>query len=51
MFGPSKKHVHEYKEWVAVAKMDDREAGGDGPIDLDSGVVQLRTSTEAEPST
>jgi hypothetical protein len=40
LFGPSRKHVHERKEWVAVAKIDDREAG-DGPIDLDSGVVRL----------
>lgn len=38
--GPSHKHVHERKEWVAVAKFDDREAGA-GPIDLDSGVVWL----------
>jgi len=40
LFGPSRKHIHERKEWVAVAKIDDRESG-DGPIDLDSGVVQL----------
>ena len=42
LFSPSRKHVHERKEWVAVAKMDDREAGA-GPIDLESGVVRLRT--------
>jgi hypothetical protein len=41
LFGPSRKHVHERKEWVAVAKIDDHESAGDGPIDLDSGVVQL----------
>jgi hypothetical protein len=40
LFGPSRKHVHERKEWVAVAKMDDHESGA-GPIDLDSGVVLL----------
>jgi len=40
LFGPSRKHIHERKEWVAVAKLDDRESG-DGPIDLESGVVQL----------
>jgi hypothetical protein len=45
LFGPSKKHVHEYKEWVAVAKMDDHESGA-GPIDLDSGVVEMRTQPD-----
>lgn len=40
LFGPSRKHIHERKEWVAVAKVDDHEAGA-GPIDLDSGVVRL----------
>jgi hypothetical protein len=40
LFGPSRKHIHERKEWVAVAKIDDREAGA-GPIDLESGIVQL----------
>jgi hypothetical protein len=47
LFGPSRKHVHEYKEWVAVAKVNDRESGA-GPIDLESGVVQL--DWPAEPS-
>lgn len=45
LFGPSKKHVHEYKEWVAVAKMDDHESGA-GPIDLESGVVEMRTQPD-----
>jgi hypothetical protein len=40
LFGPSRKHIHERKEWVAVAKIDDREAGA-GPIDLESGIVRL----------
>lgn len=40
LFGPSRKHIHERKEWVAVAKVDDHESGA-GPIDLDSGVVRL----------
>jgi hypothetical protein len=40
LFGPSRKHVHERKEWVAVAKVDDHESGA-GPIDLESGVVRL----------
>ncbi|HEX3787835.1 MAG TPA: DUF6191 domain-containing protein [Pseudonocardiaceae bacterium] len=50
LFGPSRKHVHERKEWVAVAKIDDHESGA-GPIDLDSGVVRLpwpAAETEAE---
>lgn len=45
LFGPSRKHIHERKEWVAVAKVDDHEAGA-GPIDLDSGVVQLNIPSE-----
>jgi hypothetical protein len=47
LFGPSRKHIHERKEWVAVAKVDDHEAGA-GPIDLDSGVVRLRGSQAGE---
>jgi hypothetical protein len=45
LFGPSRKHIHERKEWVAVAKIDDHQAGA-GPIDLDSGVVLLPMPTE-----
>jgi len=48
LFGPSRKHVHERKEWVAVAKVDDHESGA-GPIDLDSGVVTLRLNGDSEP--
>ena len=41
-FAPSAKHVHDRKEWVAVAKIDDYESGA-GPIDLDGeSPVQLR---------
>lgn len=45
LFGPSRKHIHERKEWVAVAKIDYYEAG-DGPIDLDSGKVQLNAPAQ-----
>ncbi len=45
LFGPSRKHIHERKEWVAVAKIDDHHAGA-GPIDLESGVVHLPMPTE-----
>lgn len=41
IFGPSRKHIHERKEWVAVAKLDDRESGDDPLVDLDSGVAGL----------
>jgi hypothetical protein len=40
LFGPARRHVNERREWVAVAKIDDREAGA-GPIDLSSGKVSL----------
>jgi hypothetical protein len=45
LFGPSRKHVHERKEWVAVAKVDDHESGA-GPIDLESGIVRLNIPAE-----
>ncbi|MFE7742488.1 hypothetical protein [Nocardia sp. NPDC057455] len=41
IFGPSRKHIHERKEWVAVAKLDDRVSGEDPLVDLDSGTVTL----------
>lgn len=41
IFGPARKHIHERKEWVAVAKVDDRESGDDPFVDLDTGVVTL----------
>lgn len=43
LFNPSGKHQLEHKDWVAVAKEDERESGA-GPLDLDSGVVRLRYS-------
>lgn len=41
IFGPSRKHIHERKEWVATAKLDDRISGDTPLIDLDSGTVTL----------
>ncbi|BDT96711.1 hypothetical protein IFM12275_66870 [Nocardia sputorum] len=41
IFGPSRKHIHERKEWVAIAKVDDRTSGDDPLVDLDSGTVTL----------
>jgi hypothetical protein len=41
LFGPSRRHIHEYKEWVAVRRQDDHESG-DGPADLDGGRIELR---------
>ncbi|MBF6191111.1 hypothetical protein [Nocardia implantans] len=41
IFGPSRKHIHERKEWVAIAKVDDRISGDDPLVDLDSGTVTL----------
>ena len=48
LFGPSRKHIHERKEWVAVAKVDDHESGGTGPIDLDSGIVRINAAAEGD---
>ncbi|WP_063050661.1 hypothetical protein [Nocardia arthritidis] len=41
IFGPSRKHIHERKEWVAVTKLDDRVSGDAPLVDLDSGTVTL----------
>jgi hypothetical protein len=42
LFGPSRKHVHERREWVAIAKVDDRISGDDPIVNLRSGVVTVR---------
>ncbi|RBO96728.1 hypothetical protein DFR74_101744 [Nocardia puris] len=41
IFGPSRRHIHEHKEWIAVAKLDDRISGDDPLVDLESGTVTL----------
>ncbi|MCX4094072.1 hypothetical protein [Nocardia sp. alder85J] len=41
IFGPSRKHVHERKEWVAVAKADDRISGDEPVVDLTTGVATM----------
>ncbi|WP_067846326.1 hypothetical protein [Nocardia lijiangensis] len=47
IFGPSRKHIHERKEWVAIAKLDDRQAGDDPLVDLESGVVRMPARTRS----
>jgi hypothetical protein len=44
LFGPSRRHIHEYKEWVAVRREDDHESGT-GPADLAGGRIELRKSS------
>ncbi|WP_019930004.1 hypothetical protein [Nocardia sp. BMG111209] len=41
IFGPSRKHIHDRKEWVAIAKVDDRVSGDDPIVDLDTGVAMM----------
>lgn len=53
LFGPSRKHVHERNEWIAVAKVDDRLSGDDPVVDLPAGTVTLaqhRQPDAGEPS-
>jgi hypothetical protein len=45
VFGPSRRHIHEYKEWVAVRRVDDHESGT-GPADLAGGTIELRKSSQ-----
>lgn len=40
LFNPGAKHQIEHKEWVAVAREDERESGS-GPLDFDSGTVHM----------
>ncbi|MCC3311964.1 hypothetical protein [Nocardia africana] len=47
LFGPSRKHIHERKEWVAIAKVDDRLAGDDPIVDLPAGTVTLSPTGQA----
>ncbi len=47
LFGPSRKHIHERKEWVAVAKVDDRLSGDDPIVDLPGGTVTLSPARPA----
>lgn len=42
LFNPGRKHQLEHLEWVAVAREDERESGT-GPLDLDTGVVRMRS--------
>lgn len=48
IFGPARKHIHEHKDWIAVAELDDRESGDDPLVDLESGTVVL-SSRRPEP--
>lgn len=48
LFGPSRKHIHERKEWVAIAKIDDRYSGDDPIVDLTAGVVTVKGDPTAD---
>lgn len=41
LFGPSRRHIREYKEWVAV-RSEENHSSGAGPADLDAGRIELR---------
>ncbi|MQY28092.1 hypothetical protein [Nocardia aurantia] len=49
IFAPSRKHIHDRKEWVAVAKADDRVSGDDPVIDLDTGVATMPPHRNPQP--
>ncbi|MCP2257870.1 hypothetical protein LX15_001556 [Streptoalloteichus tenebrarius] len=40
MFEPASRFLRDQREWVQFHRREQKEAG-DGPLDLDSGVVRL----------
>lgn len=50
LFSPGRKHTNDEHNRLALARDDDHEQGGPGPIDLDKGVVVIRRTVPADPS-
>ncbi|MGW0663880.1 DUF6191 domain-containing protein [Streptodolium elevatio] len=47
LFSPGRKHTNDEHNRLALARDDDHEQGGPGPIDLDKGVVVIRRTVPA----
>ncbi|MDI2126330.1 DUF6191 domain-containing protein [Yinghuangia seranimata] len=47
LFSPGRKHTDDEHNRLALARDDDREEGGPGPVDLDRGVIVIRRSVPA----
>ncbi|MCF2533048.1 DUF6191 domain-containing protein [Yinghuangia sp. KLBMP8922] len=50
LFSPGRKHTNDEHNRLALARDDDHEHGGPGPIDLDKGVVVIRRTVPAGPA-
>lgn len=48
LFSPGRKHTNDEHNRLALARDDDHENGGPGPIDLDKGVVVIRRTVPAK---
>lgn len=52
LFSPGRKHTSDEHNRLTLARDDDHEDGGPGPIDLDKGIVVIRRPAPAPvPST
>lgn len=49
LFSPGRKHTTDEHNRLTLARDDDHENGGPGPIDLDKGVVVIRRPAPAVP--
>lgn len=51
LFSPGRKHTSDEHNRLALARDDDHEQGGPGPIDLDKGIVVIRRTVPAAAPT
>ncbi|HSA53089.1 MAG TPA: DUF6191 domain-containing protein [Yinghuangia sp.] len=47
LFSPGRKHTTDEHNRLTLARDDDHEDGGPGPIDLDKGIVVIRRPAPA----
>ncbi len=47
LFSPGRKHTSDEHNRLTLARDDDHEDGGPGPIDLDKGIVVIRRPVPA----
>lgn len=50
LFSPGRKHTSDEHNRLTLARDDDHEDGGPGPIDLDKGIVVIRRPAAEAPA-